>query len=112
MGRWEGGEVGRWEGGKVRWRVGRWEGGKVGRWEGGRVGKWEVNGRATVTGKFDSIDSIVDPIRCWCLRSVGHVIVVPRKLQEKVFVARSHEMLVLWSETSFDRLWCNLESGL
>ena len=27
--------------------------------------RWEVgDGRATVTGKFDSIDSIVDPIRC------------------------------------------------
>ena len=33
--------------------------------------RWEVNGRATVTGKFDSIDSIVDPIRCRCLRLVG-----------------------------------------
>ena len=33
---------------------------------------WEVgDGRATVTGKFDSIDSIVDPIRCRCLRLVG-----------------------------------------
>ena len=39
---------------------------------GGRVGAWEVgDGRATVTGKFDSIDSIVDPIRCRCLRLVG-----------------------------------------
>ena len=31
-----------------------------------------VGGRwATVTGKFDSIDSIFDPIRCRCLRLVG-----------------------------------------
>ena len=28
-------------------------------------------GGATATGKFDSIDSIVDPIRCRCLRLVG-----------------------------------------
>ncbi|CAE7292941.1 unnamed protein product [Symbiodinium sp. CCMP2592] len=26
-----------------------------------------------------------------------------------VFVARSREMLVLWSDTYFERLWCNLE---
>ena len=49
MGAWE---AGGWEGGR---RVG----GKVaGVWE---MGGWEVgDGRATVTGKFDSIDSIVD----------------------------------------------------
>ena len=29
------------------------------------------DGWATVTGKFDSIDSIVGPIRCRCLRLVG-----------------------------------------
>ena len=46
--------------------MGGWE---VGGWE---VGGWEVgDGRATVTGKFDSIDSIVGPIRCRCLRLVG-----------------------------------------
>ena len=39
---------------------------------GGRVGGWEVgDGRAKVTGKFDSIDSIVDRIRCWYLWLVG-----------------------------------------
>ena len=59
MGRWE---VGRFGGG--RWEGGRWEGGRVGS---GKVGGGKVvgvNGRATVTGKFDSIDWIVDPIRC------------------------------------------------
>ena len=39
----------------------------------GRVGGVRVggDGRPTVMRKFDSIDSIVDPTRCRCLRLVG-----------------------------------------
>ena len=50
-GRWVVG--GRWE--DVRWEVGGW-------WEVG--GGWEVGGPVMGKGKFHSIDSIVDLIRC------------------------------------------------